>query len=358
MAVIAYRLIPKPAGGFHLGREGLQQHATSEMFPSDSLFSALFMVMLSVKEDEFVDQFLRDVLEASPKPLRLSSLFPYVGDIPLFPMPRTHVQLSDDTPIRGKQLKKLNYVSPMILGKLLAGDVMDNWLPIASDTTSRGQLLQSGRIWIDREEINHLPAMMRDKSGEGLTESKVWTTGLIQRVSIDRISNSSQIYQVGRTVFADGCGLWCVADVDQYANLLEDLLHILGDSGIGGERSAGYGGFTVEPIAVPSILSNKQSKQYMTLSRYNPTLEELEGGVLAEGASYELVDIGGWMYATGTPAQRRQRVRMIEAGSVINETGAPITGRVVDIRPQYEQSGAPNHPVYRNGIPLLIPVGG
>ncbi len=97
----------------------------------------------------------------------------------------------------------------------------------------------------------------------------------------------------------------------------------------------------------------------MTLGRYNPTEEELKAGVLGEGASYELVDVGGWLISPDGPAQRRKRVRMIEAGSVLMQPdGMTVTGRIVDVRPEYEQEGGPEHPVYRSGIALTVGVTG
>src|SRR5690606_29615090 len=121
---------------------------------------------------------------------------------------------------------------------------------------------------------------------------------------IDRASNSSTIFQVGRTVFNEDCGLWFLADVSQQHDWLEYLLDFLGDQGIGGERSSGYGGFTVEPFDAPALSAPLQGDRVMTLSRYNPTDREIEAKVLGERASYELVDVGGWLAAPGSPAQR------------------------------------------------------
>jgi len=95
----------------------------------------------------------------------------------------------------------------------------------------------------------------------------------------------------------------------------------------------------------------------MTLSRYNPTKDEIDGGVLHEGASYELVDVGGWLASPDGPAQRRKRVRMIEAGSVL-VAPVPVVGQIVNVCPEYEQSVAPQHPVWRSGIALTVGVTG
>ncbi len=347
----AYRLFPRDGGGFHLGREGLDQEVSSETFPSDSLFAALIAAQVAREGPEST----RDILESPPS---LSSVFPFAGQLLLFPMPRLRVNLGDTfQPGVTKALKKLQYVSPAILTRLLQGDSMDQWLP--QDTSPlKGVLLQDGRVWIAQQESKLLPADWHKLDEAALKAKAIWRSQRVPRVAIDRISNSSQIYHVGRTTFAPDCGLWFLADLDpQQVSLFESLLKLLADSGIGGERSAGYGAFSEERVAPPNLPSPQQAQRVMTLSRYNPTEEELQAGVLDAGASYELVDVGGWLASPDGPAQRRKRVRMIEAGSVL-AAPVPVVGRIVDVRPEYNRPGAPQHPVYRSGIALTVGVSG
>ncbi len=349
MAHIAYRLKQLPGGGFHLGREGLDQESSAETFPSDSLFAALVAVLLDLEGQEAVQAFVKSLP-------RLSSVFPYAGDLLLFPMPRVRIISQQPAqPGMVKVLKKLQYVSPGILVQLLSGAPMDAWLP-KIDGTAQGLLLQDGKVWISRQEVQQLPPGWQKLDDETLAQKAIWKTQRVPRVTVDRVTNSSQIYHVGRTTFAPGCGLWFLADVDtQQQSLLDSLLLHLGDRGLGGERSAGYGAFEVEGVAAPPLPDVAQAPRVMTLSRYNPTEAELKAGVLGEQASYELVDVGGWLASPDGPAQRRRRVRMIEVGSVLMQPpGITITGQIVDVRPQYEQSGAPEHPVYRSGVALTV----
>lgn len=361
MALTAYRIKPRPGGGFHFGREGLDQEVSAESFPSDSLFAALVAALTALEGFDSAAAFVEPFLTAeAPQdvPFRLSSLFPRAGNLPLLPMPRVQVKLqASEDRARGKALKRIAYVSPGILQHLLNGDVVDRFLPTADRGTSDGLMLQGGKVWITREEHKLLPDDCQKKTPLDLFEWAIWKNDTVPRVTIDRVSNSSTIFQVGRTVFNEGCGLWLLADVNQLGDWLEYLLDILGDQGIGGERSSGYGGFTVEPFEAPALPAPDISDRAMTLSRYNPTGREIAAGVLGERASYELVDIGGWLASPGNPAQRRKRVRMIEAGSILEAT-QPIVGRVVDVRPEYEHSGAPYHPVYRSGLALLIGMSG
>lgn len=213
-------------------------------------------------------------------------------------------------------------------------------------------------MWIDATEVGQLPARFQDLPINQLKDAKLWSIDTVSRVAIDRITNQSNIYQVGRTFFAPDCGLWLLADVYSYEETLDEVLNHLSDTGIGGERSAGYGSFNLYPIPAPEIPSSSNSPYAMTLSRYNPTLQELEQGVLGEGASYELIDIGGWLSAIGVAGERRKRVRFIEAGSILDLRQNPtVTGRLVDVRPPDNVPNAPRHPVIRSGIVLLVGAG-
>ena len=354
MAHIAYRLTPLPGAGFHLGREGLDQEVSAETFPSDSLFAALVSTLLELEGPEAVQSFV-------DHPLRLSSVFPCAGDLLLFPMPRLRINLSQlDQPGATKVLKKLQYVSPQILTNLLSEQKMDQWLPLSGNATSQGLLLQDGKVWITRGERAGLPSGWRNLDDEALKTKRIWKADRVPRVVVDRVTNSSQIYHVGRTTFAPGCGLWFLADLDeQQEGWFMTLLQHLGDRGLGGERSAGYGAFTVEQVKAPTLPKSARTTRVMTLSRYNPTNDERKAGVLGERASYDLVDVGGWLASPDGPAQRRKRVRMIEVGSVlVQPEGVTITGQIVDVRPEYQQDGGPEHPVYRSGIALTVDVTG
>lgn len=359
MTHIAYKLIPRPRSGFHLGREGLDQEVSVETFPSDSLFAALIAALVQIEGAEYVDTFASawpQAGESVDPPFRVSSLFPFAGELLLFPMPRLRVNLQDVMqPGMSKQLKHLEYVSPAILNRLLIDQAMDSWLSV-SKADAKGVLLQDGKVWIDSQEVALLPESWRNLSREALSLADLWQVGRTPRVTIDRQSNSSTIFHVGRTEFADDCGLWMLADVTQGGDLLDELLDYLADQGIGGERSSGHGAFTKTVVQAPSLPAVNSTSRVMTLSRYNPTLSELTAGVLGEGASYELVDVGGWLGSPGWPAQRRKRVRMIEAGSVL-VAAVPITGQLVDVRPEYETATF-GHPVYRSGIALPVGVTG
>jgi hypothetical protein len=49
---------------------------------------------------------------------------------------------------------------------------------------------------------------------------------------------------------------------------------------------------------------------------------------------------------------------MVEVGAFLHTANlTELRGRLVNVRPEYGQPGAPDHPVIRSGIPLCVGVG-
>ncbi len=94
----------------------------------------------------------------------------------------------------------------------------------------------------------------------------------------------------------------------------------------------------------------------MLLSRYLPTLQELQAGVLSAGTAYDLARVGGWLQSNDprVHAQQRRDVHLLLEGSVVRcSEGRPPIGHVVDVRPA---DGSVPHPVWRYGLALGIGV--
>jgi len=357
----AYRITPN--SGLHLGREGLEQETASEVFPSDSLFSAL--VALQAQRNPVQLSALLAGLpmgdDSQVAPLRLSSCFPVVGQVAFFPRPRLKVKFPDDdgmdkkpeNRIDGKVLKKIQYVSAGVLERLLAEKDMAEFLR----PHKKGCFIQGRHFWLMPEEQKQLPKAWQSLPVAQLAEQEVYKHEAVTRVSIDRLTHFSSVYQVARTTFAEHCGLWVMVEADtDRQTLVHSLLDDLQETGIGAERSSGYGSFKLTDLPLSEAMTKPTEGRGrgLLLSRYNPTSAELQAQVLGEKASYEVIDVGGWVYSAGQPGQRRQRVRMLEAGSVLDMRQLErVNGRIVDVRRTYPTAQFP-HPVYRSGIALTL----
>jgi CRISPR-associated protein Csm4 len=365
-----YRIQPKPGAGFHFGLRGLEQEDSAPHCPSDTLFAALLATLADLEGDAGVRAFTAPFEEGSP-PFLLTSAFPRVGDMPLLPFPSIRAEL-DPQPGRRKMLKRLVFVSPVIFRRALQRQSLDAY---ADGEEGQGAFLQGGSVWLTVEEIKALPDDWQSLTPEGvrkrndwrswmkgeagcrwLRKQRAWDSKPVDRVTIDRVSSASAVYRIGRTVYAPGCGLWFGVqwpddpDPGRKAQL-ETLLQHLGDRGLGGERSIGYGQFTWgEMTAGLDLPAPTSDGPLLTLSRYLPRKEELPA-ILRGDASYHLVAIAGWLNAPGRPARRRRQVRMLAEGSVFNPVDEAPWGGMQDVRP----AGWDAHPIWRWGY--ACPVG-
>ena len=349
-----YRLDPKSGAGFHFGLRGLEGETSSEHCPSDTLFAALVSTLADLDGDGAVRAFTAP-FEAHSPPYLLTSLFPRAGDLPLLPRPFVRIEM-ETQPGQRKFLKRLCYVSPGIFRALLRGERMDDLGPDSAN--DQGRFLQGDRVWLRADEQDALPDSWSALDRKELREHKVWQSDPVDRVTIDRASSASAIYRVGRTTYAPGCGLWLGAQwpagVDAAAAAqLETLLHHLGDRGLGGERSVGYGQFSINDDKAPSLDLPTTSGPYaLSLSRYLPAEKELPG-VLREDAAYGLVNVAGWMGSPQGAAYRRKGIRLLAEGSVLHTRGdLGPWGRLVDVKPDIWKK----HPVWRYGYACLVGV--
>jgi CRISPR-associated protein Csm4 len=183
----------------------------------------------------------------------------------------------------------------------------------------------------------------------------LWMEEKRPRVAIDRASSSSQIYFTGRTLYPPGCGLWfgvrwAAPDPNGEA-LLAELLNDLGDAGLGGERSAGFGRARFAQVGALA-LPDPAGGMGVTLSRWLPREDET-GALRHAGAAYNLVSVGGWIGSPGAAAERRRPVHFLTEGSLIGPLPRPVPGQIVDVRPVYGGQAAIEHPVWRSGLGVL-----
>lgn len=360
-----YPLQPPPGGGFHFGELGLELEVSRAVFPSDSLFAAL-VVAIAEQEGADAAKAFADHFTSSAPPFRLTSAFPRAGALLLLPRPRLPIhtpslkETEREKRLPRKSAKKVQFVSPQICALLCAGLDMADYLPPGGDssppTNGHGRFLQNGAIWLTADEQAQLPAAWRGLSPDALPGQQVWRQGHIPRVTVDRRHNSSNVYLMGRVSFNAGCGLWfgvAGADAAMQARLAGLLAH-LGDRGIGGERSSGYGVFTLEQTQELKLWQTPGS-YHLLLSRYLPTAAELPA-LRAEHASYQLVTVGGWLQTPYMPHLRRKQIAMVAEGSVVGTATVPgtaVSGSMADVKPEWQNFP---HPVYRCGFALTAPV--
>jgi CRISPR-associated protein Csm4 len=358
MNTVAYHL--RARSPFHFGVRGVGVEATEVIAHADTLFAALCLGLRELAGTERLAEFLNafpttERPEQRP-PLRLSSAFPLIqlgqGKLlrlypkPALPPPELEKTQEDD-PKRRKLFKKINFVSETIFLAWIEG----NSLADHYDDEQKPCVLQEGQVWVEKEAWSDLIAKKRAE------EIHFWKTERMTRVTLDRATHASQVYDAQRVHFSEGCGLWfAIRWLDEtWRDVLEDVLHTLQDAGIGGERSAGHGQFKLHQSSMDKLPDNSGPLR-MTLSVYHPTKKEVENGVLnGNEVSYQLLTRRGWLGSPEGGGLRHQAVRMLAEGSVFRANGNTIYGDLVDVTPPAFKAYPNWHPVYRYG--LAFPIG-
>lgn len=337
--------------GLHVGRHGIGQEKVLAHVPADTLFAALAVVRAQVMPD--VDTWAAGF--NSDAPFCLTSAFPYAGKVRFYPRPVRSPVSADP-----KRWRKIRFVSEGVLKRLLDGNAPETLWPRPLDKEpADGLAMQGGAIWLMRDEMQDLPEDMRTKNeGNGkrdlppkaIQHKRVWAEATVPRVTVDRITHASEIYHTGRITYAPECGLWFGVQWRDPSRRddFETLLRVLGDAGLGAERSAGYGAFTFERREPLTLADPPENGLMMLLSRYYPRDAQDAQALTRGDAAYELIHLAGRVRTAGLADQRRRGVRLVAEGSLI---GAAAQGGLADVRPEV---GEFPHAVYRYGLALGV----
>lgn len=328
---------------FHFGRQGMDQEVSGVHLPSDSLFAALTARLAALDGPRAVENWSQAFTAAAP-PFVLTSAYPRAGRLRLFPTPLRTAPPKKQEEQRAayKHLKKVHFVSEAVFLSLLRGASL-------ADLYEEQNCLQEGEVLVSTEELNHLPDVQR-KGGT------LWTVTQRARVAIGRETQNSNLFFTGQTQFAEGCGLWFgvrwTTGQPEWKHTLTRLLEELGDAGLGGERSSGFGRAKIKP-AGELELPGAAGQPWVTLSRYLPT-EQDGPALLDKRAAYSLETASGWVESPGNAPERRRALHMLAEGSVFGPLECTVPGQMADVQPDYGGNRPLGHPVWRNGQALAV----
>ncbi len=351
MRLAMYRI---QGGPFRFGYQaGLGMEESMVTWPADSLFAALVARLAVWVGSQNLTAYLQPFLEGRP-PFLLTSTFPFVqgrdGPIYFFPVPlaaRRPPAESLPQGLRPKDLKKVRFVSEGLFRALLKGE------PLAA-RLNKEYTLHEGAVAFSPEEWQRLPGRPQEEE----KAFRLWKVEKRPRVTVDRATNSSNLFYVAAVHFPQSAGLWFGVvwrdESSPWKDVFEHLLQDLGESGLGAERSVGYGQATIEPAGTMDLPDPVPGHPWTTLSRYLPRQEEMPA-FLEPTAAYTLVRVGGWVDGVG---QRRRRITLASEGATLvwaNGLPVPPWGQIVDVRPTYASNPDPlGHPVYRYGYALAV----
>ncbi len=329
-------------GPVHFGSSGIGMENTQLSLSSDSITSALINAFAIMgKAEEVVD-----ALNSKTPPFVLSSLFPFgpIQDSPIaYAVPRPlslpFVKNEEDIRLYGKDLKRLRFLKSSDLSLWLGDKPLDK-------TELKGII-----------ERGHQLATPWDNTYE-----KGWFASVLRpRVSLDRVTQTSNIWQCGILHFQKDAGLYGLIHIvdNKWFKDIEMALRLLGDVGIGGERTYGLGLFTFSGFESPDPEQWGNYKiadpsKFILASRYFPSKEEHKQ--LTEFlVAWNFQEIRGYI-TSGRDATtlKRKRVRMITEGSVVSK---PVIGSLANVTPCDADSFGLKHKIYRCGLAFLLPLG-
>jgi CRISPR-associated protein Csm4 len=281
---------------------------------SDTLFGAILNQWAKLYEsDSIVDLILN--LNVNSPPFRISSAFPYILGEYYLPTPYGNSELYME------KLKNLPFLE------------LFDFLELAKGNDD----------WIKKKKLRN---PMED----------LISNFVAPRVTIDRISANTNIYQTPGWLMNKNGGLYFLIDLkdESFLRKLKVSVRMLGESGLGGDRSVGYGLFepefeNIDGIEGWSEVFQKREGEnivYCTLSLCCPLT-----GEEAEAISYRILPRKGWIFSSSSIKQmKRRECKMFAEGSLFT---SPIQGEIIDVTPSGYYS---EHNVYRYGLGMMVEI--
>ena len=329
MPAVLIRL--RPTGPWRVGPDSGDRDRVDRVYHSDALYSAVCAAMARLGAlEEWLDATAR-----SPQPaVRFSSCFPFHQDT-LYVVPPRHIwppAASSKVRWKGARFVPLKAVETLLAGKPLSEDA---WV-------------------VDGES----ECLMPSSAPPGST---LFRASVRSSAAMDRAGEGVAPHSVACVEFAVGCGVWFVAafadDAAQevWGGRIRAAIRLLADSGLGGERSRGWGRSEMPEFRAGELSElllrgggePQGETAYWMLSLFHAAESD---GVDWERGNYTLATRGGRIESAAGWGEQKKDTRMVAEGSVLVAASEP-RGSATDVAPE----GFP-HPVYRAGFALSLPV--
>lgn len=302
----------------HIGNHKPEGYEKSEVFlRSDTLIAAVMQAWSLIGREDWIEDYIQH------PSFTVTSAFPFTkmeGRVRhFFPRPQLEWNLTQYDPKLSKRIKKAKWLDQNYFEKIIHHRSFD--LASRPDDLQEGFLSINKVGVIQQKEMQDRVAVARD----GLSDARPFT--------MERIR------------FSRDCGLYFIVKGEM--ERLIEALKVLQYEGIGTDRNVGNGQFEYS-IGTLDLNIPVDAKYAMNLGLYCPDSQELEK---YSPISFGLIKRGGWITSTEGTGLRKFSVNMFQEGSVFKEYSEILGRHDIDLSPS-----ALNHPVYRSGRSLFIPV--
>lgn len=320
----------------HISNERADYASGESVIQSDTLLAAVYHSWARLGKASWIEDDA-----SSESPIIVSSMFPFAStsdqeQVYFFPRPllNHNGRISQEAdPVLRKQLKKVQWVDASLFGAM-----------------------------VHRQEQPTATVYGKFQSVFSDLAHPFVSSNVIPRVTVPRDNRETTIFYTERYYFSEGCGLYAIVQgSEQSIERLQVALRLLQEEGIGTDRNVGNGKF--EYVIKEQLPLKPATGDYgISLGLYCPaTFESLRETVGPDKARYDLVRRGGWL-SEPYGSWRKKGVYMFRPGSCLklsllnqSEAHLPYMGKLVDVRPTGVLP-AIEHPVYRSGRTLFIPV--
>jgi CRISPR-associated protein Csm4 len=314
----------------HLSKGKLGLDVSFEILHSDTLKSAIFTSAIELYGESAV--LAGGDGKAFFESFTISSAFPYVNEDLFFPKPEW-LPNSFDEAIRTKSIdrktvKKIRYFSQKYYQNLLNGNLI-----------------------LDKDKVDKYYAETK------LIENQPFKSETVQRVSVSRtFEEDGKTFYTERLFFTEGCGLFFLIQLhdESKREMIQSALRLMGDNGIGSDKSAGNGQFEFDCFEKLNLELPKEAAFQTNLSLYCPDYEAVKDEDFLNKSAYSLTKRGGYLANPrdfNHSTLRKKSILMFTEGSVFPKNRV-LTGKIVDLAPENENIG---HAVWRDGRALFLP---
>lgn len=313
----------RPAGPWRFGPDDGARDRADVVGHSDLVYAAVCQAMSQLGD---LSAWLAETAQAAASAVRFTSLYPFQGRV-LFAPPPANLWPPPSQRLRFKGAR----FAPLTLLQELAAE----------------RTVREDRWEVDPESACVIP------SGGDAPYRTITRTG----AAVDRLSGTAQAHRTAGIEFAPGAGLWCWVEFateearERWSGAVKSAFRWLGDAGIGGERTRGWGRseaveFSESDTETLLLGGNPpaESGAYWLLSLYSPAAGDEVDWSRGE---YALATRQGRVAADGS---LKRSARVVTEGSVVLASSLPV-GAAVDVAPAGHA-----HPVYRAGFAVAVPV--
>lgn len=313
----------------HLSRGKSGLDSSFELIHSDTLKSALYVCAMDLD----MDIIKGDKSEAFFNSFSISSAFPFVNNEYFFPKPEwMSAKLTNSLKTEFKKdFKKIRYFSQSFFEQILRG----------------------GLEKLDESNFKNTKYYTATNLSKGLP----FTSETVQRVVISRnYEEDAGTFYTERLYFQKGCGLFFLIHIhdEKYRSAIAAALRLLGDNGIGSDKTVGNGQFEASDFQSFSLETEENANKQISLSLFCPKDKDVFTKDFLENSAYSLTKRGGYLANPEDFKQstlRKKSVFMFTEGSVFPRSSTELKGKVVNLKPDKDVT----HAVWRDGNDFFLP---